>query len=158
MLVTILKPKGISFGLLAIFVTAAQLAAAPDLSPAGLWKTFDDHTHKPRGTVRIYEEDGRFFGKIESSFNPAEMTERCIKCSGNRKDVPIPGLVILRNMKKDGADYDGGDILDPESGSVYKCRFTLSADGRQLQVRGYLGLPIFGRTQTWVRLPEDSGP
>jgi uncharacterized protein (DUF2147 family) len=128
------------------------------MSPAGLWKTFDDHTHKPRGTVRIYEENGLFFGRIESSFNPAEMTERCFKCSGDRKDAPILGLVIIRNMKKNGAEYDGGDILDPENGSVYKCRFTLSADGQKLQVRGYLGLSIFGRTQTWVRLPGGSAP
>lgn len=130
------------------------MLAAPDLSPAGLWKTFDDHTHKPRGTVRIYQQNGLYFGKIESSFNPEELTRHCIKCSGDRKDAPILGLTILRNMKKDGDDYRGGDILDPENGSVYRCRLTLSADGQQLQVRGFLGVSILGRTQTWVRLPE----
>jgi uncharacterized protein (DUF2147 family) len=140
----------------ALLLAAANTLAAADVSPAGLWKTYDDHTHKPRGTVRIYEENGLYFGRIESSFNPAEFAERCMKCVGDRKDAPVIGLVIIRNMKKNGSEYDGGDVLDPENGSVYRCRLTPSPDGRQLLVRAYLGMALFGRTQTWVRLPEAS--
>jgi uncharacterized protein (DUF2147 family) len=125
---------------------------AAEKSPAGLWKTFDDRTHKARGTVRIYEENGVFFGRIESSFNAAEYRERCDKCAGDRKDAPIIGLIIMRGMAIHGPEYDGGDILDPESGYVYKCRFALSGDGEKLFVRGFLGLSIFGRTQTWIRM------
>jgi uncharacterized protein (DUF2147 family) len=158
MLFTPSYPRHISFGLLAILLVAAPALFADDLSPAGLWKTFDDHSHKARGTVRIYEENGLYFGKIESSFKPEELAEHCFKCSDDRKDAPILGLVILRNIRKKGSEYDGGDVLDPENGSVYKCRLTLSPDGQQLLVRGYLGLAIFGRTQTWVRVPEQSGP
>jgi len=120
-------------------------------SPAGLWKTIDDKTHQPRGTVRIYEQNGVFFGKIESSFNPAELGERCEKCTGDRKGAPVIGLVIMRGMTRHGAEYDGGDILDPETGSVYRCRLTLSGDGEKLTVRGYLGMSIFGRSQIWAR-------
>jgi uncharacterized protein (DUF2147 family) len=58
-------------------------------------------------------------------------------------------------MRKNGSEYDGGDILDPETGSVYKCRLTLGHGGEEMQVRGYLGLSIFGRTQTWVRNPDN---
>jgi uncharacterized protein (DUF2147 family) len=155
MLFTFHNLRHISFGLTVIFLTAVLRLAAAEPSPAGLWKTFDDHTHKARGTVRIYEENGAFFGKIESSFKPEELNERCFKCTSERKDLPIMGLVILRDMRKNGSEYDGGDILDPETGSVYKCRLTLGHGGEEMQVRGYLGLSIFGRTQTWVRIPDN---
>jgi uncharacterized protein (DUF2147 family) len=137
---------------MAILLSKTSPSAAVEPSPAGLWKTFDDNTHKPRGTVRIYREDGAFYGRIESSFDPKDLTERCGKCTGDRKDRPVIGLVILRGMRKDGAEFAGGDILDPDTGSVYKCRFTISPDGRKLLVRGYLGVSLFGRTQTWTRL------
>jgi uncharacterized protein (DUF2147 family) len=140
----------LSFG--AILLFSHQPVMGAEISPSGLWKTFDDRTHKARGTVRIYEENGVFFGKIESSFNPDEVTEHCGKCAGDRKDEPIIGLVFLRGMTRHGSEYDGGDILDPESGYVYRCRFALSNDGEKLLVRGYLGLSIFGRTQTWIRM------
>lgn len=121
-------------------------------SPAGLWKTFDDRTHKARGVVRIFEENGALSGRIESSFIPEEEKERCDKCSGDRKGAPIIGLVIMRGVRKHGSEYEGGDILDPETGSIYKCKMTLSSDGEKLFVRGYLGLSLLGRTQTWVRM------
>jgi uncharacterized protein (DUF2147 family) len=138
--------------LAAILFLGSLPAPGAETSPAGLWKTFDDRTHKARGTIRVYEKNGAFFGRIESSFNPEELTERCDKCSGDRRDAPVIGLVVMRGMTLRGSDYDGGDILDPETGSVYRCRFTLSGDGDKLFVRGYLGLSIFGRTQTWIRM------
>jgi uncharacterized protein (DUF2147 family) len=154
MLFTYRKLRDISFGLLTVLLAGAYPLSAAAVSPAGLWKTFDDHTQKARGTVRIYEENGEFYGKIESSFDPKELMEHCIKCSGERKDAPVIGLVILRGIRKNGAEYDGGNILDPENGSIYKCKLTLSGDGEQLLVRGYLGISVFGRTQKWVRVDE----
>jgi uncharacterized protein (DUF2147 family) len=142
----------ISLGVMAILSLEARPGVAVERSPAGLWKTFDDRTHKARGTIRIYEENGTLSGRIESSFTPEEQKERCDKCSGDRKDAPIIGLVVMRGMRKDGSEYAGGDILDPETGSVYKCRLTLGSDGEKLFVRGYLGLTLFGRTQTWIRI------
>jgi uncharacterized protein (DUF2147 family) len=128
-------------------------ASAAESSPAGLWITVDDKTHMPRGSVRVYEENGTFSSRIETSFNPNDLTERCDKCTDDRKDAPIIGLVIMRGMTKHGAGYEGGTILDPDTGSIYRCRFTLSADGRKLSVRGYLGISLLGRTQTWTRAP-----
>lgn len=122
-------------------------------SPAGVWITVDDHTHKPRGTVRIYEENDAWFGQIQSTFNPAEQNDRCHKCAGDRKDQPVIGLVIMRGLKQHGAEYSGGEILDPETGSVYRCRFTISSDGSKLMLRGYIGISMLGRTQTWLRQP-----
>jgi uncharacterized protein (DUF2147 family) len=159
MLFTYYKLQITTFSLMAILLLGSRPAKA-ETSPTGLWKTFDDRTHQARGTVRIYEENGMFFGRIETSFNPEEVTALCDKCAGNRKDAPVIGLVILRGMSKHGSEYEGGDILDPETGSVYRCRFTLSGDGEHLLVRGYLGFSIFGRTQTWIRMegPREIAP
>jgi uncharacterized protein (DUF2147 family) len=133
-------------------------SATPTLSvepsPIGLWRTVDDHTHKPRGIIRIYEQNGAFFGRIETSFDPEERKARCEKCTDDRKDAPVIGLVIMRGVKKRGSDYTGGEILDPETGYTYRCRFTLSDEGARLFVRGYLGLSILGRTQTWIRTED----
>jgi uncharacterized protein (DUF2147 family) len=134
-------------------------AQAPegDPSPVGWWKTFDDRTHKPRGIVRIYEENGTFFGKIETSFNPAELNAHCRKCMGDLKGAPIIGLVIIHGITKRGSEYGGGEILDPETGWVYRCRFTISRDGGKLFLRGYLGVGFIGRSQTWTRTEKDAG-
>ena len=126
------------------------LAQSP--SPTGLWRTIDDRTHKTRGLVRLFEKDGAIFGKIEASFDPREAAEVCAKCDGDRKDKPVIGLVFLRDMKKRGSEYSGGDILDPESGTIYRCLFTLSGDGETLQVRGYFVARLLGRTQVWQRM------
>lgn len=125
------------------------LAAEP--SPVGRWKTIDDRTGKPRGVVRIYEENGRLYGKIESSLDPREQRENCVKCPGNRKNQPILGLVILSGMEKSGGGYSGGEILDPDTGGVYQCKLRLMDQGKRLLVRGFIGISLLGRNQTWLR-------
>jgi uncharacterized protein (DUF2147 family) len=125
------------------------LAQSP--SPTGLWRTIDDRTHKTRGLVRLFEKDGAIFGKIEASFDPKEAQEVCAKCEDDRKDKPVIGMVFLRDMKKRGEEYSGGDILDPDTGWIYRCKMTLEDGGRKLSVRGYLGLALIGRSQTWIR-------
>lgn len=126
-----------------------MFAAEP--TPVGLWRTIDDHTHKPRGIVRIFEKDGVYFGRIETSFDPEERVAHCDKCTGDRKGAPIVGLVIMRGVTRRGGEYQGGEILDPDTGSIYRCRFTLSSEGDKLFLRGYLGVSLLGRTQTWLR-------
>ncbi|MGA2435886.1 MAG: DUF2147 domain-containing protein [Bryobacteraceae bacterium] len=126
-------------------------AASTDSSPVGLWKTYDDHTGQQRGTVLIYERDGEYFGRIASSVNPKDATERCGECTDDRKGQLFIGIEILRNLKLSGAEYNGGTILDPDTGSIYRCRFRLAEGGRKLQLRGYLGISLLGRTQTWLR-------
>ncbi|MDP9171273.1 MAG: DUF2147 domain-containing protein [Acidobacteriota bacterium] len=129
---------------------AARLLAA-DASPVGLWKTVDDKTHKTRGLVRVFEKDGALFGRIESDFDTKEAAEVCTKCDGDRKDKPVVGLTIMRGMKKRDSDYGGGDILDPETGTVYRCKMTLEDGGKRLVVRGFIGISLLGRSQTWFR-------
>ena len=125
--------------------------AAGATSPLGLWKTFDDKTGSPRALVRIYLQDGKYFGKIEQSFTPGAETRVCAVCTDERKNQPIIGLLIIRNVSLRDGEYSGGDILDPDSGSVYRCKFHLENDGAVLVVRGFIGFSLLGRSQTWRR-------
>lgn len=120
-------------------------------SPVGLWKTIDDATGKEKSSVRVSEAGGVVSGKIESIVDPAKQDSKCDECSDERKGKPVIGMTILRNVKKGDGVWDGGDILDPNNGKVYRVRMTPSADNKKMEVRGYIGAAIFGRTQTWVR-------
>jgi uncharacterized protein (DUF2147 family) len=142
--------------LLAFIITAALSIApafADDSSPVGLWKNIDDVSGKPKALIRITETNGTLQGKIEQLFRePAEdQNPKCDKCEGARKDQPIVGMVILSGLKKDGTDYAGGEILDPNNGKVYKSKMHLTDSGKKLSVRGYIGVPMLGRSQVWVR-------
>ena len=128
-------------------------AVAGELSPAGLWKTIDDNTGKPRGLVRIMEVNGEYQGKVEKIFIEAgkDRDPRCEKCDGARRNQPVIGMTILWGLTKQGDEYDGGEILDPESGKIYRAKMKLEGDGGKLGVRGFIGFSLLGRTQTWVR-------
>jgi uncharacterized protein (DUF2147 family) len=138
-------------------VAAAWLAAAPafaqDPSPVGLWKNIDDVSGKPKALIRITEENGVVQGKIEKLFRAPgeEQNPLCDKCSDARKNQPIVGMVFMSGLKKDGKEYSGGDILDPDNGKVYKSKLKLADGGKKLEVRGYIGVPLLGRSQTWLR-------
>lgn len=121
-------------------------------SPAGLWKTIDDKTGKERALVRITESGGVFNGKIEKLLAAdAKPDAKCDQCTDARKDQPVVGMTILRNVKKNEEIYEGGDILDANNGKVYRVRLTLASDNKKLDVRGYIGTPMLGRSQTWLR-------
>jgi uncharacterized protein (DUF2147 family) len=130
---------------------AATSRAADPGSPLGLWKTVDDKTGMPRAMVRIYLQDGKYLGRIEQSFTPGAETRVCSACADERKNQPIIGLLIIRNVTLRDGEYGGGDILDPDTGSVYRCKFHLEKDGTVLVVRGFIGISLLGRTQTWHR-------
>lgn len=126
-------------------------ALASDGSPVGTWKTVDDNTGKVRSLVRITEVNGEMTGKIEKLFRePGEDTNpKCDKCTDARKDQPIIGLVFLTGLKKDGDEYSGGQILDPDNGKLYRSKVEVVEGGKKLKVRGYIG-PFF-RTQMWLK-------
>ncbi len=134
-----------------VLLVAVPTIAAESGSPIGVWKTFDDKTGDARALVRIYQQDGKLFGRILQSFKPGSETRVCVPCTDERKNQPIVGLLIIRNMQPDGSEFSGGDILDPESGTVYRCKMHLEAAGARLVVRGYIGLAFIGRSQTWQR-------
>jgi len=128
-------------------------AFASELSPVGLWKTIDDNTGKPRGLVRIMEVNGEYQGKVEKIFSkPGEDADpKCEKCDGARHNQPVIGMTILWGLTKQDDEYQGGEILDPENGKVYRVKMMLDGDGGRLGVRGFIGFSFIGRTQTWVR-------
>jgi uncharacterized protein (DUF2147 family) len=134
---------------------AAFAAAAQATSAAGLWRTIDDNTKKDKSLVRIVEANGVYTGKVEKIVDPdAPKDAVCKDCSDERKDKPILGMTIIRNMKQSGDDktvFEGGDILDPNNGKVYQSKMKLVDNGAKLEVRGFVGISLLGRTQTWVR-------
>lgn len=134
-------------------LAVASTAWAQQASPVGLWKNIDDKSGKPKALIRISESNGELSGKIEKLFlEPNEPANpKCDKCEDARKNQPILGLTIITGMKRDGDEYDGGQILDPANGKVYSSKMTLTDGGKKLSVRGYIGLPMLGRSQTWLR-------
>lgn len=117
----------------------------------GKWKTIDDKTGKPKSVVEIYESNGKLFGKILEIMDPAKKDKKCEKCEGADKNKPVLGLVIIKGLSKDEEEYNGGKIMDPENGNIYKCIIKL--DGKdKLVVRGYMGFSLIGRSQTWLRV------
>ncbi|HTP73217.1 MAG TPA: DUF2147 domain-containing protein [Burkholderiaceae bacterium] len=131
----------------------AALSASAQNTPVGLWKTIDDDGKTEKSLVRISDSGGVLSGKIEKIFDPAKQDSTCDKCTDERKDKPVLGMVILRNLKKDPDDqatWSGGEVLDPNNGKTYKARLKPLDGGKQLQMRGYLG--PFYRTQVWLRV------
>ena len=138
----------------ALLLTVTSLGLhAQNLSAIGLWKTIDDNTGKVKSLVRIYAVGDEVRGKVEKVFvEPgAEPNPVCMKCEGDMKDKPVVGMVILYGLKLDGKEYNGGKILDPNNGKVYSSKLTVADGGKTLNMRGYIGTPMFGRTQTWLR-------
>ncbi|MFM7799247.1 MAG: DUF2147 domain-containing protein [Planctomycetota bacterium] len=136
--------------LLSLVVTAGGHATAA--SPVGLWKTVDDETGEVRSQVRITETAGVVTGRIERVLTPGKSDVKCVACTGARKDQPVAGMTIIEGVRRDrgGAYWDGGSILDPNNGKVYRVRLTPQDGGRKLEVRGFLG--PFHRNQYWQRV------
>lgn len=123
-------------------------------SPIGTWKTVDDKSGKEKSHVRIYEtKSGKLQGEVAKILTAGRENAKCTDCSGDKKDKPIKGMVILWGLEKDGSEWSGGRILDPNSGKEYKCMMKLK-DEDTLEVRGYLGVSLLGRTQTWTRVEK----
>jgi len=139
----------------ALSVVLASGAALAQATPVGLWKTIDDDGKTEKSLVRITESGGVVSGKIEKIFDPAKQGAVCDKCSDERKDKLVVGLPIIRNVKHNADDkelWDGGEILDPNNGKTYRVRLKPADGGKKLDVRGYVGAPLLGRTQTWIRV------
>ncbi len=134
---------------LAALALATTFAAAQG-APTGLWKTIDDETKQEKSFVRISEAGGVLSGKVEKIVDPTKQDSKCDKCSDDRKDKPVLGMVILRDLKKgDDGHWERGSIVDPNNGKVYRARVRVVEGGKQLEMRGYIG-PFF-RNQIWLK-------
>ncbi len=122
-------------------------------SPVGTWTTIDDKTKKPKSVVEIFEaRDGTLSGRVvEILHSDRGPNPVCDQCSGDLKNKPVKGMVILWGVRRKGNVWEGGQILDPASGKVYSVKLTPVEGGRKLDVRGFMGFSLLGRTQTWTR-------
>jgi uncharacterized protein (DUF2147 family) len=139
----------------ALALAMPAIATAAEASPVGLWKIIDDESGKPKALIRITENDGELSGKLENLFRTPDQDQnpKCVKCGGALKDQPLIGMTILTGLKKDSDNdsYSGGRIIDPSSGKTYKSKLSVAEDGKKLNVRGYIGVSLLGRTQIWLR-------
>ena len=141
-------PKSMNKFVLVLFLS---LQFSYSQSVIGRWKTTDDETGIEKGVVEIYEKDGKIYGKIIDIFEDKFKNDKCKLCPGEDKNKPLLGLTFIKGLEKDGNEYSGGKILDPEIGKLYKCYISLENKDK-LKVRGYIGFALFGRTQFWSRI------
>lgn len=141
------------------FAAAFSLTEAADLTAAGLWQKTEDG--KPVVWVLVVDhQDGMFEGMFEGVIartfpKPGEVEhDVCSKCTDDRKNAKVLGISFIRNMKRNGLEYEGGNVLDPRDGGVWKAKMTLSPDGKELTLRGYILTPLLGKNETWQRLPD----
>ncbi|HEX3382041.1 MAG TPA: DUF2147 domain-containing protein [Paraburkholderia sp.] len=134
-------------------LASAVIAMAQTDTPIGTWQTIDDHTGQPKALVQITRDgNGELNGKVIKGLGANDQPDRrCTECTDARKDQLVLGMTIINSMKKDGDAWDHGQILDPENGKIYKCKMHLEDGGNKLVVRGYIGVALLGRSQTWVR-------
>ena len=135
----------------ALLLATAAYAASD--TPVGTWTQVDDATGKPKSIIEITEQpDGTLQGVVRQVlFSDHGTNPICAKCEGGRHNQPVVGMMIMWGVKKDGDVWDGGKILDPHNGKTYKVKLSLADNGQKLDVRGYIGMPLLGHTQTWIR-------
>lgn len=133
--------------------TISSFASAVDIT--GLWQSIDDKTGAPKALVEIRQEsNGSYAGKIvkitpRTGYTPKET---CVDCPAPYTNKPILGLDVVTGLKySEGLNYTNGRILDPNTGKIYSMRAKLSANGKRLHLRGYLGVSALGRNQIWIR-------
>lgn len=120
--------------------------------PIGQWQTIDDKTKKPRAIIAIQENNGVLTGTIIKTYKEPGDKGICVNCHGQDKGKPIVGLTILKEMSNKSPNvYEGGSILDPKTGKQYHCLMK-QLNAKEMEVRGYIGVPLLGRTQTWKKL------
>jgi len=136
-----------------LLLGSAALWAAEN-TPVGTWKTIDDETGKPKSIVQITDDNGELKATVlqvlQSDEGPHPV---CVACDGARKNQPVEGMTIMWGVHKDDDVWDGGNILDPKNGKVYKVKLKTLDNGAKLEVRGYIGFSLLGRSQVWERQP-----
>ncbi|TDE50163.1 DUF2147 domain-containing protein [Flavobacterium sp. GT3P67] len=140
-----------SITILALFISMTFYSQ--NHTVVGKWKTIDDETGKAKSIVEVYEKSGKIYGKVVEILEEENKNRICENCSGEDKNKPILGMVVIKGLSKVGKEYKKGKILDPKNGKLYQCFITLDGNGK-LKVRGFVGISLFGRTQYWYRVKD----
>jgi uncharacterized protein (DUF2147 family) len=150
--------KSIILAAVGFIGVAGLLARAAEPTAVGLWEQVDDKTGKPESWFKITERNGIYTGNlVKIFFKPGEDENWvCDRCEGAERGAPVLGVALIKGMRRNGSSYENGTIMDPRDGSVYRALMQLSPDGQKLEVRGYLGISLFGRSQVWNRLPDNA--
>lgn len=145
----------LAFGLL---LGAGAVSAADVSTPVGTWRQVDDVTGKPTSILQITASNGELQAKVLQVMNatPEDIARdgnppKCTQCDGARKNQPIIGMTVMWGVTRDYDVWDGGRILDPKNGKIYKVKLTLKDNGQKLDVHGYIGFSLLGRSQIWER-------
>jgi uncharacterized protein (DUF2147 family) len=148
------------FAIAASLLLGAGSAFAASDTPVGTWKTIDDDTHQAKSIVVITDDNGELHARIVKLINrtPDDIAKDgehalCSQCEGDLKNKPVEGLTIMWGVRKDGDVWDGGKIVNPKDGKVYKVKLSMLDGGQKLNVRGYIGFSWVGKTQVWERQP-----
>jgi uncharacterized protein (DUF2147 family) len=139
------------FGIALLVAFFSVNAIAQASAPVGIWKTIDDGTGEAKSHVEIYEQDGKYHGKVVKLLSsPSDRT--CDECTGEKKGKPILGMVILEDLQTYKDYWKKGTIMDPENGKEYKCSVWFEENNdKELKVRGHHWTGLY-RTQTWYRV------
>ena len=146
-----MKIPGLFFLVMFALCTARSQEAPAD-AILGEWVTADGKAH-----VSVYKCDGEYCGKIGWLREPEKDGKPVLDDKNPDERLryqPVLGLQILRGFVFDGDDeWAGGKIYDPESGNDYSAKITLQGSDT-IKLRGYILLPMFGRTEVWKRVQQ----
>jgi uncharacterized protein (DUF2147 family) len=136
--------------LMLVWLPGLVVAQTTQAQVTGLWQVADEKDGVVKSIVEIYEKDNTYYGRVKEVLKTSRRTH-CENCTGDLKDKPLTGMIIMYDVKKSRSGGTDGKVLNPATGNMYSCYIDLVSEDK-LKLRGYIGLPAFGKTMYWERL------